>query len=319
MSKPKIEQTSEQIAMRVSTNTIIGNVFLTVIKLLAGLFDHSYALLSDAVHSLSDVLSTVVVIVGVKLSHQAADKEHPYGHERLECVAAIVLSMMLLSVGIGIGWVGIQNIIAGEYSELTVPGGYALLAAVLSILVNEAMYWYKYRAAKKLDSSALMADAWHHRSDALSSIGSFIGVYGARMGFPIIDPIASIVICLFILKASYDIFCDAISKMTDKSADEYLVLEIRQVILSQEGVIGIDLLKTRLFGSRIYIDVDILVEETKSLREAHDVAQCVHDAIETAFPKIKHCTVHVEPYGGLGESAEISQEPYKGIVADDLS
>lgn len=207
-----MEKTKEQIAMRVSTNTIIGNVLLSVLKLLAGIFGKSAAMLSDAVHSLSDVMSTLIVMIGVKLANKKADREHPYGHERFECVAAIILAAILCATGIGIGYKGVQNIVAGNYGDLAVPGIIALAAAILSIAAKEGMYWYTRAAAKKIDSSALMADAWHHRSDAFSSIGSFIGILGARVGYPVLDSVACLVICFFIVKAAYDIFMDAIGK-----------------------------------------------------------------------------------------------------------
>ena len=201
----------QKLAMHVSLVTILGNLVLSVFKLAAGIIAHSGAMVSDAVHSASEVLSTFVVIAGVKLSGKASDKEHPYGHERFECVAAILLAVMLAATGIGIGWAGIRNI-TGDSSALTVPGGLALVAAVISIVSKEAMYWYTRAAAKKIGSSALMADAWHHRSDALSSIGSFVGILGARLGLPVLDPVASVVICVFILKAAFDVFRDAVSK-----------------------------------------------------------------------------------------------------------
>lgn len=290
-----MEKTNEQIAMRVSRNSIIGNVVLSAFKLFAGVFAQSAAMVSDAIHSISDIFSTIIVMVGVKLANQKSDKEHPYGHERFECVAAIVLAAILFATGIGIGWTGVQKVIAGSYGNLAVPGVLALVAAVASITLKEAMYWYTRAAAKKVDSSALMADAWHHRSDALSSIGSFIGILGARIGFPILDPVACVVICLFILKAAMDIFRDAIGKMTDKACDEGTSAEMRDVILSQEAVEGIDRLKTRLFGDKIYVDVEIRADGSTTLEQAHNTAQRVHDAIEEQFPKVKHCMVHVNP------------------------
>ena len=140
-----------------------------------------------------------------------------------------------------------------------------------------------------------MADAWHHRSDALSSVGSFAGILGARMGFPVLDPLAGVVICVFIEKAAIDIFRDAVDKMVDRSCPEEKVEEMRKVILSADGVLGIDELKTRLFGSKIYVEVEILMDASKTLVEAHDTAEAVHDSIEAAFPDVKHCMVHVNP------------------------
>lgn len=285
---------NQKLAMHVSLVTILGNLVLSVFKLAAGIIAHSGAMVSDAVHSASDVLSTFVVIAGVKLSGMASDKEHPYGHERFECVAAILLAVMLAATGIGIGWTGIRNI-TGDSSALTVPGGLALVAAVISIVSKEAMYWYTRAAAKKIGSSALMADAWHHRSDALSSIGSFVGILGARLGLPVLDPIASVVICVFILKAAFDVFRDAVSKMTDRACSDEVENQMRQAVLAQDGVLGVDRLKTRLFGDRVYVEVEISADAQAPLEQAHEVATRVHDAMEDQFPVVKHCMVHVNP------------------------
>ncbi len=285
----------QRVATRVSTVTIIGNMVLTVLKLLAGVFAHSSAMISDAVHSASDVFSTIVVIIGVKLSSKAADKEHPYGHERLECVAAIALSVVLFITGLGIGIQALKNILQGSYADLAVPGVLALAAAILSIVAKEAMFQYTKFYAKKIDSSALMADAWHHRSDAFSSIGALIGIGGARLGFPIMDSIASLVIFVFIVKAAYDIFRDAIDKMVDHSCDEETENQIRECILQNENVLGIDLLQTRIFGNKIYADIEIRVDGSYTLCRAHEIAETVHNNIEQDFPKIKHIMVHVNP------------------------
>ena len=282
--------TNEQTAMKVSFISITWNIILSIFKLFAGIVAHSGAMISDAVHSASDVLSTFIVIIGVKIANKESDKTHPYGHERMECVAAI-----LLATGLGIGYKGVLIISSNDYSHLTVPGVLALIAAVVSIGVKEGMYWYTRAAAKKINSGALMADAWHHRSDALSSVGSFAGILGARLGYPIFDPIASVIICIFILKAAFEIFMDSINKMTDKACDDETIEIIRTLILKQEGVLGIDQIKTRLFGDRIYVDVEIQADGNISLKQAHDIAHYVHDAIENNIPKIKHCMVHVNP------------------------
>ena len=287
--------TNERIAMRVSWNTIIGNVLLSALKLFAGIFAHSTAMLSDAIHTLSDVLSTIIVMIGIKLANQKSDKEHPYGHERMECVAAIILAVILFATGVGIGYTGVRKIIAGNYGELAVPGVLALVAAGVSIAIKEAMYWYTRAAANKVNSGALMADAWHHRSDALSSIGSFIGIFGARLGFPVLDPVASVVICFFIVKAAISIFMDSIGKMTDKACDDTVIGEMCTTILAQKDVMKIDQIKTRLFGDKIYVDVEISIDGEAKLYEAHDIAQQVHDAIEKRFSNVKHCMVHMNP------------------------
>ena len=286
---------NEAIAMRVSARSMALNIVLTAFKLIAGIVAHSGAMISDAIHSASDVISTIIVMIGVKMAGKAPDRNHPYGHDRFECVASIVLSVMLGLTGAAIGIEGLRNIVGSSYLHLTAPGKLALAAAVISIVTKEGMFWYTRINAKKIRSSALMADAWHHRSDALSSVGSFVGILGARLGFPIMDPLASVIISFFILKAAFDIFLDAISKMTDHACSDPVVNALRKTILAVPGVEGIDVLRTRDFGSMIYVDVEIMAEGSLTLYEAHDIAQQVHDDIEQDFPNVKHCMVHVNP------------------------
>jgi len=289
-----MKKTNEQIALSAARNSILINIALSAFKLFAGIFANSAAMVSDAVHSFTDLISTVIAVIGVKLANKKPDKEHPYGHERFESVATMVLALLVFSVGIGIGWAGVQRIISGDFN-LTIPGVLALVAAAISIGVKEAVYWYMRAAAKKIDSSALMADAWHSRVDGISSIGSFIGILGARLGFPILDSVAAIVICLFIIKTAVSIMMDALSRMTDRACDDATVDAMREVILAQDSVDCIDELRTRVFGSKIYVDVDICVATSLSIGQGHDIAQRVHDAIENSFPKVKHCMVHVNP------------------------
>lgn len=285
----------QKIANKVSFLTILANTGLSLLKLLAGILAHSSAMISDAIHSASDVFSTVVVIIGIRLAAKEPDREHPYGHERLECVAAIVLAIVLLITGLGIGADALGKIMKGNYDNLQTPGVPALIAAILSIAVKEGMYWYTRFYAIKIDSSALMADAWHHRSDAFSSIGALIGIAGARLGYPIMDSVASLVIFLFIVKAAYDIFKDALDKMVDHSCDEETEKAIYACVMKNEKVLGIDLLQTRIFGNKIYVDVEIAADGSYTLREAHTIAEAVHEDIEKNFPKVKHIMIHVNP------------------------
>ncbi len=285
----------EKTAVRVSVVSIIGNAVLSAFKVLAGVIAHSGAMISDGVHSASDVFSSIIVIIGVKLSAKKSDKEHPYGHERMECVAAIILAVVLLVTGLFIGDSALGKLISGDYDSLEIPGILALVAAVISIVVKEGMFWYTRYYAKLLDSGAVMADAWHHRSDALSSVGALIGIAGARMGMPVLDPVATFVICLFILKAAYDIFKDAVDKMVDHSCDDKTESQIRECVLAQEGIRGIDMMHTRIFGNKIYVDIEILVDGSKTLYEGHAIAEKVHSEIEGKFPKVKHIMVHVNP------------------------
>ncbi len=290
-----IEKNEIKVAMKVSVITIIVNLILSLGKFLAGIVASSGAMISDSVHSASDVLSTIVVMVGVKISGKGPDEQHQYGHERMECVASIVLAVILFETGLTIGLNALTTITAGDYDKLKVPGLLALIAAILSIVVKEWMYWYTRAAAKKINSGALMADAWHHRSDALSSVGALIGIGGAMLGFPVMDSIASLVICVFIVKAAFDIFKDAIDKMVDKACDKKTTEYIRDIVMQNEEVKSIDSLQTRLFGNKMYVDMEITLDGDMTLKESHNVAENIHLAIEKEFPLVKHCMVHVNP------------------------
>ena len=285
-------------ALRVSWVSLICNLLLSAGKLLAGVFAHSGAMISDAAHSFSDVCSTVVVMIGVRAATKDEDAEHPFGHERMECVAAIVLAVMLLFTGLLIGYSGIKKLIGGA-ENIAVPGVAALVAAVVSIIVKEGMFRYTRRYARILNSGALMADAWHHRSDALSSVGALIGIAGARMGLRVLDPVASLVICVMIGKAAVEIFLDAMQKMVDHSADPETEEALRLCACTVGGVKRIDCLRTRVFGCRVYVELEIAVDGSLPLYDAHAISEQVHDSIEAAFPDVKHVTVHVNPDGSL--------------------
>lgn len=303
------------LAYRVSAVSIAVNLVLSAFKLLAGVLASSGAMISDAVHSASDVFSTIIVIVGVAVSRKKSDANHQYGHERMECMASILLAAVLALTGGGIGISGMRKIAGGNYEALAVPGMLALLAAVVSIVTKEWMYWYTRAAAKKVNSGALMADAWHHRSDALSSVGALVGILGARLGYPVLDAVASVVICLFIGKAAFDIFRDAMDKMVDKSCPDEMVEQMKAVVRSEEGVIDIDDIKTRLFGDKIYVDVEFSADGGKSLEESHAIAEHVHEAIEREFPMVKHCMVHVNPYHGSAAASEAGYTAFMGNSA----
>lgn len=290
---------SKDVAMKVSIISVVVNMILSLIKFIIGIFGHSQALISDAVHSASDVFSTFIVMIGVNISAKAEDREHPYGHERLECIASMILSLILAVTGVVIGREGVLSfisiVIKGTSAEIVIPSKIALFAALLSIVVKEAMYWYTRYYAKKINSDILMADAWHHRTDAFSSVGSFIGIIFSLMGFAFMDPLASIVICIFILGAAFSIMKDSLCKITDHSCDAKLEGEIMHKITEQDGVISVKLLKTRQFGSRIYADLIITADPDISLVESDAIAENVHDVIEKDFPQIKHIMIHVDP------------------------
>lgn len=286
----------EKIAIRVSNVSIFGNTLLSLLKLLAGIFAHSGAMVSDAVHSASDVFSSIIVIIGVKMAGKDADEDHPYGHERLESVAAIVLAVVLLVTGLFIGHTAIENLAAGDKVTHVIPGVLALVAAVVSIVCKECMYWYTRFHARRIESDALMADAWHHRSDALSSIGALIGIYGARMGMWWFDAVASLGICLFIVKAAYDIFVSAVEKMVDHACSAEFQAELEKQALKHSEVKAVKELKTREFGNKIYVELELFADGNISLVDSDRISEEVHDSIEMAFPKVKHISVRLRPY-----------------------
>ncbi len=288
-------QNNTKEALKVSFTAIIFNIILSILKFTAGFFGNSAAMISDAVHTLSDLLSTIVVIVGVKLASREDDDDHQYGHERFECVAGIILATMLFITGVGIVYSAFLNIFSGNYQTAEIPGTIALIAAVISILMQEFLFQYTKRVAKKVGSGALMADAWHHRSDALSSVGSFIGIFGAMLGFVVLDSLVAVIIGGVIVKVAYSIFKDSIDKMTDKACEPQTVDKIMGIAKSCDGVLKVDMLKTRVFANKIYIDIEITVDSNLTLHKAHEIAEAVHDKIEIAIQEVKHCMVHVNP------------------------
>lgn len=280
---------------KMSFVSLAGNTVLSAFKFFAGVTGDSGAMISDSIHSFSDVITTVIAWIGVKASKKEADSAHPYGHERVECIASLLLGIILLATGLGVGKVGVEHIVSGSYDTLAVPSMIALVAAAVSIVSKEAMYWYTRYYAKLIHSSAFLADAWHHRSDAFSSIGSLIGIGGAMLGFPVMDSVASVVICLFIVKASYDILKDGVVKLLDTSCGETYDRKMEEYIAGQDGVVCVDSLRSRMFGNKVYIDLEIQVDGEKSLRDAHKVAQHIHDEVERAFPDVKHIMIHLNP------------------------
>lgn len=282
-------------AKRVSAVGLAANAALMAMKLAAGIAAHSGAMISDAVNSASDVLSNLIVMAGLAVAGREADPEHPYGHDRFECVASLILAFILFDTGALIGYRALSDIFTGAYAVSEAPGVLALAAAVVCIVVKECLYRYTIAAARRLDSVALRASAWDHRSDVISSAGALVGIAGARLGWPILERLASLLICLFILKAAVDIFREAVDKTVDRACDGETQARLLAQIEVQPGVLGVDLLQTRQFGSAIYVDAEIAVDGALTLHQAHAIAECVHDAVESAEPRVRHCMVHVNP------------------------
>lgn len=295
------EADKQKIINTTTSIGVLGNIVLSAFKLIAGITGHSTAMISDAVHSLSDVFATLIAFIGLKISQKSADKEHPYGHERYECFASITLAVILMITGAKIGIGCIQDIVDKSYLTAARPGLIALAAAIVSIVTKEAMFWYTLFQAKRIGSSAFKADAWHHRSDAMSSVGALIGIAAARMGYPIMDSVAGIIICIVILYVGIGILKDAADKMVDSAEDPVYEERLKSSIddyAKKEGLdIGIDSLMTRKFGEKVYVDLEISVDGDMKLKDAHAIAEKIHDMIEKNFSNIKHVMVHTNPAG----------------------
>lgn len=276
----------------VSYITIALNVFLAIIKFIAGIAGYSSAMIADAIHTFSDIATTIVVIIGLKISGKEADKKHPYGHEKFEPECSKIVSLLLILTGVYLSYNSVEIIIYGAF---TTPKLIAIYAAIASIIIKEVMYWYTILVAKRIKSIAMEADAWHHRSDALSSIGTLIGIIGARIGFPILDPLAGLVVSFLVIKVGVDFYIKAVKSIVDESADENVIEKISDLALSVSGVESINDLKTRIFGNRIYVDIEIYVNKSISVEEGHNIAHSVHDLIEESLTEVKHCMVHIEP------------------------
>ena len=289
------DETAEhaKVVARLSAVGVGGNVLLAVFKFVAGILGNSMALVSDAVHSSSDVLATAVAYAGDRIARREADEKHPYGHERFEQLAAAILSLILAGVGLGIGYAGVESLVHGGADEM--PGVLALVAAGVSIVVKEAMFWYTRRGAKRINSDVFMADAWHHRTDALSSVAALIGVGATMLGFPLGDSIASIIICLFILKVAWDVGREAVGKLVDESGGRELNEAIARCVVQCGHVNHIDSLYTRRFGSLYYADIEVAMDGSLTLAEAHKHAEEIHERIERECPQVKHATVHINP------------------------
>ena len=283
--------------------TIIGsvvNVLLLVLKFVAGVLGHSSAMVADAVHSLSDFLTDIVVLVFVKISSKPNDKEHEYGHGKFETLAMTVIGFILVIVAVGIisdGVVKIDDFFEGQ--ELEAPGMLALWAAVISIVLKEAVYRYSIIKARKLNSQALEANAWHHRSDALSSIGTLIGVGGAiflGQRWVILDPIASVIVGVFIGKVAFELLRDGIGDLTDKALPESVEQEILSMVSGLKDVGNPHNLKTRRIGNHYAIELHVKMDGNITLCEAHDKATEIENLLRSRYGKETHVAVHVEPF-----------------------
>ena len=285
--------------------TLVGgavNVILLLFKFVAGVIGHSSAMIADAVHSLSDFVTDIIVLVFVKISNKPQDKSHDYGHGKYETLALTIIGIALMAVAIGIIVKGAVKIASWANGEtLEAPGMLAFWAAIVSIVLKEAVYRYSIIKAKQLDSKAVEANAWHHRSDALSSIGTAVGIGGAiflGQRWVILDPVASVVVGAFIVKVAFDLLKNGIGDLMEQSLPDQVEDEILSLARGVDGVTEPHDLRTRRIGNRYAIELHILMDGGISLKEAHDKASEVEDILRQRYGEETHVVVHVEPKEG---------------------
>lgn len=282
-------------ADKVTIQSILANIVLTVIKIVSGVVGSSHAMIADGVHSASDIVSSLGVLIGNRIARQPNDKEHNYGHEKAETLVSFLLSILLVIVAIKIGIDAINSLLNIE--SVKIPTILPLVVSVISIIIKEYQYQITIKVAKKINSPSLKADAWHHRSDAFSSIAAFVGIGGAMFGFKYADPIASIVVAIFVLKVGIDILKNSTNELMDYSIEIEKENQIREIASKTEGVINLGELRTRRHGSMAYVDMTICVNRNLTVLEGHNIAHKLEKTIIDKMSFVKGITVHVEPCG----------------------
>lgn len=285
--------------------TLIGsivNVILLVFKFIAGILGHSSAMIADAFHSFSDFLSDIVILVFVKISGKPEDGDHAYGHGKYETLASVIVGVMLAFVGVALAYDGILKIISfANGNPLEMPNYWALWAAIISILMKEGLYQYTARIGKKLDSSALIANAWHHRSDSYTSIAALIGIGGAIIlgkNWVVLDSLASVIVSFFIIIASFSLMKPALNELLEKSLPENEVKEIGKIVSSYPGVKAYHHLRTRRVGHGRAIEIHVKMSPEITLKEAHDIATGIEREIIQKYGRDTHVGIHMEPFNG---------------------
>ena len=282
--------------------TIVGsvvNLLLLIFKFVAGIVGHSAAMVADAVHSLSDFVTDIVVILFVRLSGRPADEDHDYGHGKFETLATLFVSLVLLGVAVMLFVNGVVDIVSALHGEeLETPGLVALIAAAASIVIKEILYRYTVRCGKKLNSQVVVANAWHHRSDALSSIGVLVGVAGAMLlggSWSILDPIAATIVSVFIAKVAYNLLMPSLEELLERSLPKEVEQRILDIILSVDGVSSPHHLRTRRIGNAYAIEVHIRMDGDMTLAQSHAVTTTVERLLKQEFGDSTHVGIHTEP------------------------
>lgn len=282
-----------KLASLVSWLTLIGNLVLTALKVLAGVATGSLVVLSDAAHSASDTFSTLLVLLGLRIAQLPPDEKHPYGHSRAETIVAKIIALMLVAIGLNFGYSAFNAI---WHSNYHVPGISALWVSLVSIIAKEIMYRWTYKVGKQIDSPALMADAWHHRSDAISSVAALIGVLAARLGYPIFDPLMTLVVAIILIKVGWDMVFTVIDELMDAQVDDDTLSEMRSMIQKISGVCSLRNLKVHKYGAEHHVDCTITVPPNFDVGEGHDLSHKVEEEIRVQFDTVTHVDIHIEPH-----------------------
>jgi len=281
-----------QEGRRISVISLVSNTLLALLKIFIGFFGSSKALIADGFHSVSDMASTIIVMISIKFSETPADKNHPYGHEKAEALGTNILSVILILTAFFLGRDAVLTIFEGDIAE---PGSWALVAAFISIVVKELLYRYTIKIGEKINSRGLIADAHHHRSDAFSSIAALIGIGGAKLGFRFLDPLAGLVVAFLILKVGYEIMRDTSYELMDGRPAKEKIEEIRDLADSIDGVIDIHDIKLRSYGPNYIVDLKIVVRDRLSVVEGHNIACQVENIIIDNTDDVKDVLVHIDP------------------------
>ena len=281
-----------QQGKKISIISLLSNTFLALIKIFIGFFANSKALIADGFHSVSDMASTIIVMISIKFSETPADKNHPYGHEKAEALGTNILAVILILTAVFLGRDAVLTMLSGNIAE---PGSWALVAAFISILVKEVLYRFTIKIGEEINSRGLIADAHHHRSDALSSIAALIGIGGAKLGFRFLDPLAGLVVAFLILKVGYEIMRDTSYELMDGRPDKDKIDNIRSLADSIEGVQEIRDIKLRSYGPNYIVDLKIVVIDQLSVAEGHNIAREVKSEIINNTEDVKDVLVHVDP------------------------
>lgn len=281
-----------RLGNRITWITIVINIILAVVKVLAGVLLNSTAMLADGIHTISDVGSSLGIIIGFFISRKPEDKEHPYGHEKAESIAGFVLAIFLIAVGINIGYATFKTIISGKSQ---IPGGLAAWVAGVSIFVKELQYRIAMYGGKKINSNALVADAWHHRSDALSSIAALIGIVGARLGYAFLDPLAGLVVSIIIIKIGIELFMQGYNELMDISIEEEKIRDLISKIVSHQEIFNINNIRTRKHGSKVFVDIKVCVNPEFTVHKGHVISHEVEDMVHNSIENVKEVLISIIP------------------------